>query len=458
MLSPFSPEAIQRILERLSETSVADVDDRELSVEFKESFNKAGIPEYGRTMAGFANAQGGYLVFGVRNEPREIVGLCNDQFFTLDPAITTNNLNEYFEPALPWKHHDIDVEGKRLGLIYVAEANRKPAICRKHKDRDLREGAIYYRYQGRTQEIRPAELRQIMDAERQKVHDQWLETLSKIATVGLSQVGILDLNTGEVSGAKGSFFIDEQLLPKLRFIQEGRFVETGGEPALRLMGDLRPVGAAAVQPTHTIKIPQVICGVDLLMAFLKQDPVEEPMQWVKAICNEQSANFPVHYFLSQAKASVAEATVAVEDVITREVGKGRLLKALREGRRYQKPKLDGDTEKAELRRELLGKLRAQTLTAQEVSSNFDRAMEAVLYLRRDSTDLPFVLDLLRTVGLPRYSNMNGNQATRFRSAVCHLDEEWFGPRSEQHSLLEELVVCPGELLDPVLTTSTALRV
>jgi len=458
MLSPFSPEAIQRILERLSETSVADVDDRDLSVEFKESFNKAGIPEYGRTMAGFANAQGGYLVFGVRNEPREIVGLCNDQFFTLDPAITTNNLNEYFEPALAWKHYDIEVGGKRIGLIYVAEANRKPAICRKHKDRDLREGAIYYRYQGRTQEIRPAELRQIMDAERQKVHDQWLKTLSKIATVGLSQVGILDLNTGEVSGAKGSFFIDEELLPKLRFIQEGRFVETGGEPALRLLGDLRPVGAAAVQPTQTIKIPQVICGVDLLMAFLKQDRVEEPMQWVRAICYEQSANFPVHYFLSQAKASAAKAIVEVEDVITREVGKGRLLKALREGRRYQRPKFDGETAKAELRRELLGKLRNRTLTAQEVSANFDRSMEAILYLKKNSTDLAFVLDLLRTVGLPRYSKMNGNQATRFRSAVCHLDEEWFGPQSQPDSLLDNLLVRPSEVLDSALITATVARV
>lgn len=437
---------------------MADVDDRDLSVEFKESFNKAGIPEYGRTMAGFANARGGYMVFGVRNEPREIVGLNSDQFFTLDPAITTNNLNEYFEPALAWKHHDIEVGGKRVGLIYVAEANRKPAICRKHKDRDLREGAIYYRYQGRTQEIRPAELRQIMDAERQKVHDQWLETLSKIATVGLSQVGILDLNTGEVSGAKGSFFIDEELLPKLRFIQEGRFVETGGEPALRLMGDLRPVGAAAVQPTQTVRVPRVICCVDLLVAFLQQDRVEEPIQWVKAICNGQSANFPVYYFLSQAKVSVAEAIVEVEDVITREVGKARLLKALREGRRYQKPKLDGDTEKAELRRELLGKLRNQTLTAQEVSANFDRSMEAILYLKKNSTDLSFVLDLLRTVGLPRYSKMNGNQATRFRSAVCHLDEEWFIPQLQPVSSRDDSVPCPGEELDLALAAGNAVRV
>jgi hypothetical protein len=277
-----------------------------------------------------------------------------------------------------------------------------------------------------------------MDAERQKVHDQWLETLSKIATVGLSQVGILDLNTGEVSGTKGSFFIDEQLLPKLRFIQEGRFVETGGEPALRLLGDLRPVGASAVQPTQIVKVPRVICGVDLLEAFLRQDAVEEPMQWARAICNEQSANFPVYYFLSKANASVPEALVEMECVITREVGKGRLLKALREGRRYQKPKLDGDTEKAALRRELLNKIRNRTLTAQDVSVNFDRTMEAILYLEKNSTDLPFVLDLLRTVGLPRYSGMNANQATRFRCAVCHLDEEWFRPNPQLGSSKDDL--------------------
>jgi predicted HTH transcriptional regulator len=99
MGSPFCPEALQQILDRLTETSISVGVDGDVSVEFKQAFNKAGIPDYGRTMAAFANARGGYIVFGVKNEPREIVGLENDQFFTLDPAITTSNLNEYFEPV-----------------------------------------------------------------------------------------------------------------------------------------------------------------------------------------------------------------------------------------------------------------------------------------------------------------------------------------------------------------------
>jgi hypothetical protein len=54
-------------------------------------------------------------------------------------------------------------------------------------------------------------------------------------------------------------------------------------------------------------------------------------------------------------------------------------------------------------------------------------MEAILHLDRTSGDLDFVVKLLNEVGLKKYDEMNGNQATRFRSAVCHLDEEWFRP-------------------------------
>lgn len=54
--------------------------------------------------------------------------------------------------------------------------------------------------------------------------------------------------------------------------------------------------------------------------------------------------------------------------------------------------------------------------------------------------------------------MTGNQATRFRSAVCHLDEEQFGPQSQQDSLSEEFVVCPGQALDQAPTAATAVQV
>jgi hypothetical protein len=110
-----------------------------------------------------------------------------------------------------------------------------------------------------------------------------------------------------------------------------------------------------------------------------------------------------------------------------------------------------------LRRELLGKLRYHTLTAQEVSANFERAMVAVLYLGRDSTDLCFVLGVLRTgrtAALFEYEGQPGNQIP-----LCCVSPGGgvVRARSPQDSLLDE-VVCPGQVLAPALRTATAVRV
>jgi predicted HTH transcriptional regulator len=44
-------------------------------VEFKQSFNFGSMPEYARTMIAFSNTEGGFIVFGVRNQPHEIIGV-----------------------------------------------------------------------------------------------------------------------------------------------------------------------------------------------------------------------------------------------------------------------------------------------------------------------------------------------------------------------------------------------
>jgi hypothetical protein len=435
MGSPFGNEVIAAITAVLAETSIS-VDDRgDLAIEFKESFNKAGIPGYGRTMAAFANATGGYLVFGVKNEPRQIVGLKNDQFQTLDPALTTRNLNEYFEPALGWQSYSFEFAGASLGLIYVAESQDKPVICRKNKDNELREGAIYFRYQGTTQEIRPAELRALMEAERKKINDQWLATLGKIAQVGVAHVGILDLKSGEVSGTHGSFFVSEELLPKLQFIQEGRFVETGGAPTLRLLGDLQSVGAGVIRETQLMEVPRVIRGVNLIDAFLRGEAVQRPMEWVRAVCHEQSANFPVFYFLHLAGVSLRDAADEIKTVQARGVGLQQLLKVFREGRKVSKSKVGGETPKGRLRAQMKDAIETGNLSAEEAAQNLDCFLEVVPHLSPATTDLAFIRRLLLECAMSAYSTMPGLQATRFRIAVCHLDQQWFGDRANAASAI-----------------------
>ena len=52
------------------------------TVEFKEAFNKNSTAKYGKTMAAYSNNRGGYIIFGVKDKPRNIIGLKNDNFET----------------------------------------------------------------------------------------------------------------------------------------------------------------------------------------------------------------------------------------------------------------------------------------------------------------------------------------------------------------------------------------
>lgn len=48
-------------------------------LEFKEQFNLAGLADYFRDFAAFANNRGGYLIFGVKDSPRIPVGLSDSK-------------------------------------------------------------------------------------------------------------------------------------------------------------------------------------------------------------------------------------------------------------------------------------------------------------------------------------------------------------------------------------------
>ena len=45
------------------------------TVEFKQSFNSGNSATYAKTMAAFANNRGGYIIFGVKDKPREIISV-----------------------------------------------------------------------------------------------------------------------------------------------------------------------------------------------------------------------------------------------------------------------------------------------------------------------------------------------------------------------------------------------
>lgn len=209
------------------------------TLEFKQSFQPGDLPEYARTLVGMANNQGGTIVFGVKNKPHEPVGLVGDRFDHFDPKDLNQVILDYFSCDVDWAFDSFDQFGKRFGLLSVTEALLKPVICAKHHDKaKLREGAVYFRYRAQTKEIRYAELAAILQAERDKEKALWMKHIQAIATVGPQAVQIVDTVRGELEVAGTKVIVDRALIEKLRVIREGQFVEKGGAPTLRLVGEI----------------------------------------------------------------------------------------------------------------------------------------------------------------------------------------------------------------------------
>ena len=178
-------------------------------------------------------------MFGVENQPHHLAGMTNNQFIKLDPNSLTQFLNNHFSPSINWEHCVHSFQGKDFGLIYAHAAITKPIVCSRTVN-PLREGDIYYRYQGETRLITSADLHALIEDRIENERKAWRDMLRRTARSTPSATYLLDISNGRAVGEKRSFVIGQELLNKVRFIHEGRFTE-GGEPTLKVIGDVEVV-------------------------------------------------------------------------------------------------------------------------------------------------------------------------------------------------------------------------
>lgn len=208
-------------------------------LEFKESFNWNSKEEYAKTMAAFANTKGGCIVFGIKDHPRDLIGLKNNNFEATDEAKISLYLNSIFLPEIIFEKFITYENSKTIGIIKIEEAKNKPIVCAKSGE-ILKEADIYYRYNGSSSKIKYGELKILLEAIINEERKIWMSHLERISKIGAENAVILDIANGKVEGKGGALLIDSKLIPKIKFIKEGSFKE-GGEPTLKLVGNVKPV-------------------------------------------------------------------------------------------------------------------------------------------------------------------------------------------------------------------------
>lgn len=227
-------------------------------LEFKQNFQLGdNIVKYIKTLVGMANNKGGQIIFGIKDSPHEPIGMTNNRFREVDPKNIDSAIREYFSQELIWKMNILEFNGKEFGTIIIEECFDKPVICKKSNRDLLREGAIYYRYRGETKEIEYAELKKILEKEREKERILWIKHIEKISLIGPKNVHLLDSYKGELTIGDNKILLDKSIIDKLNFIKEGKFTEKDGEgiPTLKLIGNVEGIDTESISVKPDILYP-----------------------------------------------------------------------------------------------------------------------------------------------------------------------------------------------------------
>lgn len=406
------------------------------TIEFKESYNHAGMAQYFKTMAAFANNSGGYIIFGVGDRPRRLIGLNGknlSQFEELKVEELTKNLLEYFSPEIRWDHCTFEYKGMSFGVIYTEPLSKKPCICKKSYDvpslkYTLKEGDIFYRYGGRSERIRYEELSSIIEHARKAEEQLWLNFAQRAAKVGIENACLLDLGSGKITGNGGSIVIDEDLLSKISFIKEGEFVETKGKPAIRLIGDIENVSSGKIIVRETTrKVVKAIEPNDLIKAFLKEKKIEGPLEYIRAVCSATTGNYPIYFLLKYANTSINEAINMVEDTTARGAAKKSLLDRLR-GKRIKQTPSSVSKNPASIKKSTYREAwKSQSITLDKNEIYY--CITALLSLSEEDikNHEQYIKSILFEVFEKYYEEANPNIASNIRKAICRVDEVLFLP-------------------------------
>lgn len=434
---PFDQQLIANLVRVREEGGVVNVLTRESSVkEFKEAFSWASIGVYARTMAAFANARGGYIIFGVTDNPRLAVGLSGSTrlaFDNLDQARLTAGLNEIFSPEIHWEIGLIEIGGVTLGSIYTHEANSKPIVAKKSYQREgasLIEGDIVYRYNSRTERAKYPELIAMLDEARTKEQRAMMAHIDEILKAGASNAAVLNFGKSTLRGASGQkVLIDQGLLDQISFIREGEFDEVTGAPTLKLIGDVTPATTIALGPERIVR--EALTTEDVLTDFLDQTHIGNPEAYIRQAASGTSSYVPVQFYRAAAGLDARGLLELVSSTNTRSQAKQKLVSRLAsdDAMKLSPPPATTQYASTVARRSYYDQLISGQLDSLQIESVRDAQyfLEAVKTLDDAQVGdcFEYLLDKMRDC-FDRFYGDDAKVADNLRRAACRVDFAMYG--------------------------------
>lgn len=274
------------------------------TVEFKSEFdwkNREKRIRYIKSMVAFSNSKGGYLIFGIGKKPHTVDGC--EGFDNVDSAEISNEIANYFHCEVVFQKTTYNIDGKKIGIIYIPMSESAPVICTKicHDNKQkviLNESAIYFRYSAKTDLIRAGDLVNLISTVKEKINQKWMSSLSQISSLGIENIGILNTDNGLLKVKDSTFLLDSKLLDGMKVVDKYSEKEDG-ELGLKIIGTIE--GAAKV-----INRNKTIEEYEIIQEFLSRSKDYDYSSILERLPNLNSFQYPFLYFLRQTGKSVEQ--------------------------------------------------------------------------------------------------------------------------------------------------------
>ncbi|MBF0164117.1 MAG: hypothetical protein HQM01_06335 [Magnetococcales bacterium] len=265
----------------------------------------------------------------------------------------------------------------------------------------------------------------MLDKIREDEGLRWFGHLTQMAKIGIGDVGILDLHSGKVSGPGGSFIIDESLLSQISFIREGEFSETTGKPALKLIGTVEPIGKTLT--VGKIVITKGIRLADIVLAFLKQDDVPDPIDYVTQICHEDTGFLPCYYFIGKSEKNKTEILDILDTQTSRKGGKEKLIDRLKQTKTLHIAIVKSGNKAGKEKETAIEKLMNQAVLPESSPTAMVPYLRAMRMMEPSQVKdrFSYLASLLIVWFNCHYSNGDSTLTDNLRRSICWLDEAMF---------------------------------
>lgn len=269
----------------------------------KQSINKS----YLKTIAGFANHKGGWMIFGVDPDENETTGI-KSKYTNLDNAIVSTGIREGIDGTFAYDFFTTKINGKLIGFLKVEKSSNPPVIVKQNYEENgviIRSGDIFYRYSAQTARISATDLRQIIDEEISKKSKAFLSKVQQIIQIGADNTALLDTSTGEINSDKTNvkLILSEEILNKVNLVEDGRLVQKDGAPAYVIKGNIESI----IQPTKILEkaVATGIRAKDYYDCFFNIR-CPNPKIFIKELLYRESQYYPIYFFMQKAKLTVEE--------------------------------------------------------------------------------------------------------------------------------------------------------